>query len=215
LAWAATLFATALLLASVARAQPVQPTSVPTSRPYVGLCPDEAPCPEAAVGTVQCFCYEDGKLADVEVDRDGDRVPDVRITHYYGEDGLMTFEVEEEDTDFDGRPDLRTVSIYDDQGREMRREIDGGPDGQLDRMLHFEYDARGLLVRAVADVNMDTYIDASWTYEYDEEGRRVASQADYNNDGEVDEHCVAVPPCPPPYEECTVSCVEEPVEEAP
>jgi hypothetical protein len=99
----------------------------------------------------------------------------------------------------------------DDAGnvvREVAGDEDG--DGRPDSEMRMTYDAENRLLSREVDVGADGTAEWRETYSYDESGSRSSRARDQEADGRPDVVWHYAAPCPPPYEDCEVTSIEEP-----
>lgn len=82
----------------------------------------------------------------------------------------------ERDENFDGVFESRDFFTYDDAGRMVRDDHDGGPGTAVDRVVIYDYDADGRMSTATIDRDGDGDIDSTMINDWDDLDRRTMQE---------------------------------------
>lgn len=201
------------------------PPEIPDGEP----CPEHEDCPQRSAQNV-CVCDDDGRILAQFNDEDGDASPDTSLMLFTYEDAgrrrvrmgygrVSTHHPETGSLEQRWQPTEQYVDHYDEEGRLIQvihdqlsthrgseyryvgdqqlvlRTLEGAP--FLRTQTSYSYDSTGQRMDGVP---------IRWRFGYDQEGRRTTQVRISADEEQVVEQCVYHPPCPPPYEDCSVAC---------
>ena len=75
---------------------------------------------------------------------------------------------------------------YSPDGHPSSKYYDGGSDGVVDRIWHYEVDSEGRITSESLDQDLDGSIDSQIWYDYNSEGQLIGDRWDYQGDGITD-----------------------------
>jgi antitoxin component YwqK of YwqJK toxin-antitoxin module len=121
----------------------------------------------------------------INIDEDGDGMPESIITNTVDQDGNLA--IESIDEDGNGSADRINTFTYDTNGNILTESIDMDGDGMVDETATFTYDSNGNQLTSSIDFDADGTPDATTTNTYDTNGNLMMASSDSDADGTADD----------------------------